>query len=294
VREARCPLCNGPTVEAFSVGDRNRGIGDERFGYRRCLTCHGYYLANPPFDLGRYYPDDYYQPPAAGELDRHANAEAPKLALLRPFATRGRLLDIGAGFGLFARAAKEAGYDVTAIEMDARCCDYMERVVGVKVVRSNTPEDALEKLGTARAVTLWHVLEHLPRPWDVLAAAAEKLEPGGALVIATPNPDSLQFRLLGARWAHVDAPRHLFLIPLAALGIRARELGLEVAHVTTSDAAGKHWNRFGWEYALRGCPAQRASTRWTATLSLLVTMLMAPLERHGLRGAAYTAVLVKS
>ncbi len=289
----RCPLCDGATVEAFSVGDRNRGIGDERFGYRRCLSCRSYYLAEPPVDLGRYYPDDYYQPPAANELDRYASAETPKLALLRPFASGGRLLDVGAGFGLFARAASNEGYDVTAIEMDARCCEYLERVVGVKVVRSDAPEEALEELAPARVVTLWHVLEHLPRPWDLLAAAAERLEPGGVLVIATPNPDSLQFRLLGARWAHVDAPRHLFLIPFAALSDRARELGLELAHVTTSDPGGKNCNRFGWVYARRGCPARRPPMRGIFTLSLLVTMLLAPIERRGMGGAAYTAVFVK-
>jgi 2-polyprenyl-3-methyl-5-hydroxy-6-metoxy-1,4-benzoquinol methylase len=293
VNHDRCPLCDGGTVGAFSVGDRNRGIGDARFGYRRCLSCRSYYLADPPVDLGRYYPDDYYQPPPADELDRYASAEIPKLALLRPFADGGRLLDVGAGFGLFARAASNEGYDVTAIEMDARSCEYLERVVGVKAVRSDAPEEALEKLGAARVVTLWHVLEHLPRPWELLAAAAERLEPGGVLVIATPNPDSLQFRLLGARWAHVDAPRHLFLIPFAALSDRARKLGLEVAHVTTSDAAGRHWNRFGWEYALRGCPARQPSTRAIGVLSLLVTLLLSPIERSGMRGAAYTAVFVK-
>jgi len=257
------------------------------------LSCRTYYLADPPADLGRYYPATYYQLPEADELDRHASAETPKVELLRPFATGGSLVDIGAGFGLFARAASNAGYDVTAVEMDDRCCAYLERVVGVRVIRSDAPDEALAQLDAVRAVTLWHVLEHLPRPWDLLAAAADRLEPGGVIVIATPNPDSLQFRLLGARWAHVDAPRHLFLIPLSALTRRAHELGLEVAHVTTGDEAGRHWNQFGWEYALRRCPARRPAAPGTLALSLLITMLFAPIERRGLRGAAYTAVFVK-
>lgn len=76
-------------------------------------------------------------------------------------------------------------------------------------------------------------------------------------MIAKPNPDSLQFRLLGARWAHVDAPRHLSLIPPHALRSQAQRLGLRLAHVTTSDPAGNEWNRFGWEQGLRGCPGAR-------------------------------------
>jgi SAM-dependent methyltransferase len=289
----RCPLCDGVTVVAFSVGDRNRGIGDEVFVYRRCLHCRTLYLAEPPTDLGRHYPDEYYELPAVAELDRAANAEQPKLALMRRFAASGSLVDIGAGSGLFARAARNAGYDVTAIEMDARCCEYLQRVVDVRVIRSREPDRALAGLDPVRVITLWHVLEHLPRPWGVLEAVAARLESGGVAVVATPNPDSLQFRLLGERWAHVDAPRHLFLIPLSTLTDRAGELGLDVALATTADAAGRHWNRFGWEYALRGNPVERGPSRAMTGLSMVVATLIAPLERRGLRGAAYTAVFVK-
>jgi SAM-dependent methyltransferase len=295
-----CPLCGGTTTEAFVVGDRNRGIGSERFAYSRCTDCHSYHVTSPPADLGRYYPEEYYVLPDADELDRCADAEGPKLELLRPFAAAGSLVDVGAGLGLFARAAANAGYDVTAIEMDARCCAYLERVVGVRTIQSEKPDEALATLPPVRAITLWHVLEHLPNPWAVLEAAAERLEPGGALLVATPNPDSLQFRILRTRWAHIDAPRHLFLIPFDALRDRAAELGLSPAAVTTSDAAGRHWNRFGWDYALRRRPSQAPTTVAGRALSLarwqlagLISILLSPLEHRGLNGAAYTAVFVK-
>ena len=60
---------------------------------------------------------------------------------------------------------------------------------------------------------MWHVIEHLRRPWEVIERAAANLQDGGVLAIATPNPRALQFKLLRRRWAHLDAPRHLFLIP---------------------------------------------------------------------------------
>ena len=87
-----------------------------------------------------YYPEDYYRLPHPAELDWAARKEAPKLALLRPWVSAGPLVEIGAGFGIFARAARQAGYDVTAIEMDARCCGYLRGVVGVKAVQSNDPQ----------------------------------------------------------------------------------------------------------------------------------------------------------
>ena len=102
---SRCPLCSAEATPAFSVGDRNREISSERFDYWRCRSCHTTFLVNPPDDLGIYYPSSYYGLPSATELDRVAEGEAPKLALLAPFVAGGRLIEIGAASGAFARAA---------------------------------------------------------------------------------------------------------------------------------------------------------------------------------------------
>jgi 2-polyprenyl-3-methyl-5-hydroxy-6-metoxy-1,4-benzoquinol methylase len=288
-----CPLCGGGGDPAFAVGDRNRELSDAIFRYRRCRRCETLFVENVPGDLGRYYPDEYYALPSLAELDRAARAEAPKLELLRPHAPGGRLVDVGAAFGLFARAAKVAGYDVTALEMDERCCDYLRTTVGVEAIQTSEPEAALAGLGAVDVVVLWHVLEHLPRPADLLAAAGEILGSGGVLAIAMPNPESLQFRLLGARWAHVDAPRHLALIPLAALRDRAAGEGFELAGWTASDAAGRYWNMFGWEYALRWHPARHGSTPATRHLAGALSRALSPIERRGLNGTAYTAVFTR-
>jgi 2-polyprenyl-3-methyl-5-hydroxy-6-metoxy-1,4-benzoquinol methylase len=290
----QCPVCGGETATAFFVGDRNREIGSEVFSYRRCLRCGILHLADPPSDLGAHYPDDYYVLPTLHELDDRAEGEASKLALVRRFQPGGRLIDVGASYGLFARAAARAGYDVTAVEMNARCCEHLEQVVGVRAIRSNEPERALGDLDRAQVITLWHVLEHVPKPWKLLEAIAERLEPGGVLGISTPNPESFQFRMLGPRWAHVDAPRHLFLIPFPTLEQGARSFGLEVAHVTTHDPVGRQLNRMGWEYALRRRPGRGPAPLPITALSVLTAGLLSPIERGGLRGAAYTAAFVKS
>jgi SAM-dependent methyltransferase len=287
-------LCGGPSRPAFTATDRNRGISDQAFHYRRCGSCETLFLADVPADLGRFYPPSYYRLPGARELDELASSEAHKVQLLRKRVAPGRLIEVGAGFGVFARAARNAGFDVTAIEMDRRSVEYLEGVVDVNALESSRPDEVLATLQPSRAVVMWHSIEHLPRPWDTLERAAENLEPGGVLAVATPNPRSLQFRLLGARWAHLDAPRHLFLIPPEALDRRAGELGLRRVLTTTSDPSGRHWNRFGWEHALRGHPARRPSTRATRALSLLLTQVIRPVEALDLNGSAYTSVFVKT
>jgi 2-polyprenyl-3-methyl-5-hydroxy-6-metoxy-1,4-benzoquinol methylase len=288
-----CTLCGGQTEAAFTTTDRNRACSTERFEYRRCADCGSYLLADVPADLGRYYPADYYGFPAPHELDNAATLEGPKLELIMRHATRGRLVEIGPGVGGFSRAAHNAGFEVTAIEMDAACCEYLERVVGVRAIQSDAPDRVLSDLDPANAIVMWHVLEHVPEPWQLLDAAAGHLAPGGVLAIATPNPQSLQFRLLRGRWAHVDAPRHLFLIPYAALRARCHDAGLTATLATTSDPAGRAWNRFGWEYALRRFPARNHATLRVRLLSEMLEHTLGPAERQGFSGATYTALFVK-
>jgi SAM-dependent methyltransferase len=290
----RCPLCGGAATLALTARDRNRELSDELFRYRRCQVCGVYSLINVPADLGRFYPSEYYELPDAARVDALVPAEMHKLELIRRFADPpGRLVEVGPGSGVFAYAARRADFDVTAIEMDERTCAHLRDTIGIQAVQSARPEASLTELPPSRAIALWHVVEHVPEPWALLDAAAANLEPGGALALATPNPDSLQFRLLRARWAHVDAPRHLFLLPLDAVRARAEAAGLRLAHVTTTDPAGRHWNRFGWEYALRRRPASGPASRPVAGAALGLTLAMRPLEHTGMRGTAYTAVFVK-
>jgi 2-polyprenyl-3-methyl-5-hydroxy-6-metoxy-1,4-benzoquinol methylase len=289
-----CPLCGGgASSPAFTVGDRNRELSDVPFHYLRCASCATLFLADVPDDLGRYYPDDYYELPTLEELERAAVAERPKLAMIGAAGEGHSLVEVGSAFGIFAYAAKNTGFNVTAIEMDARCCQYLREVVGVEAIHSDEPERSITEVGPADAIVLWHVLEHLEHPSDFLQRASERLKADGTIAIAVPNPQSFQFRVLGRRWPHVDAPRHLSLIPFAALRARMEELGLVVRQVTTSDVAGRYWNAFGWEYALRRHPARQASTRATRVGARMLASALAPIERHGMKGAAYTAVFVK-
>jgi 2-polyprenyl-3-methyl-5-hydroxy-6-metoxy-1,4-benzoquinol methylase len=290
-----CPLCAAPSREAFTTTDRNRAVSPERFRYRHCSACGTIFLSNVPEDLGRYYPTEYHghRMPSVGQLEALARDEQAKLELIAPRAAGGRLLEIGPGSGGFARVARAAGYQVTGLEMDPACCAFLRETIGVEAIETEVPEEVVPKLPASRVAVLWHVLEHLPRPWRVLSAVAENLEPDGTLAIAMPNMQALQFRLLRGRWAHVDAPRHLFLIPARTLASRAASLGLRQVTFTTADRAGRQWNRFGWEYALRRFPAKRPSRRTSFGLSVALATALSPLERRGSNGATYTAVFVK-
>jgi 2-polyprenyl-3-methyl-5-hydroxy-6-metoxy-1,4-benzoquinol methylase len=294
-----CPLCGGSSRFAFSAEDRNRRLSSERFSYNRCGSCATVFLTPLPEDLGRFYGSAYHPFDDAGRPlwladDGLLAAESWRVATLRRFIDGGRLVDVGAGAGGFAAAARDGGFAVTAIEMDAQCCEYMQDELGVRAICSDRPLEALRTLPPARVVSLWHVLEHLPDSAEVLATVAEALEPGGLLALAVPNPDSLQFRLLRSRWAHLDAPRHVCLMGAEALIDHACGLGLSPVLKTTNDPSGLACDVHGWVYALRPDPAAGA-VRWPALRAgVQLAAALAPVERRGLRGAALTLLLRKS
>lgn len=289
-----CPFCGGPGEAALRTTDRNRRIGRDRFTYLRCRGCRTLFLADPPDDLGAHYDEEYFVLPPLEALRAEAARESWRMDLLRPFASGGRLVEVGPGNGIFAVQARDAGFDTVTIERDPGACAYLRETVGVEAIESDAPEEVLPGLGPCRAIALWHVLEHLPRPAALLEAAAEALEPGGALLVAVPNPDSLGLRVLGRRWPHIDAPRHLALIPSDALVERAAALGLETALLTTDDPGARHWNRFGWEFALRSTRSRHPRVVAARAAAAVIAAALSPLERRPGRGSAYTVVLRKA
>lgn len=291
---AVCPLCHGPAELAFITSDRNREVSPQPFRYRRCSACDSYSLVDVPNDLSPFYPSEYYELLDRNAVEQAAWVEDHKVSTIRPYVPSGRLVEIGPGPGVFAHAARRAGYDVSTIEMDERTAAHLREEHDIATVTSADPAAALLEGPTVDVIAMWHVIEHLADPWKVVEAAGRRLRSGGALVVAAPNPDALQFRLLKGRWAHVDAPRHLVLLPLATLSERCAAVGLRQAAVTTADPAGRHWNRFGWEYAARRRPALGPPSRLLQLGALGLTLALRPVEHRGLNGAAYTAVFVKA
>jgi 2-polyprenyl-3-methyl-5-hydroxy-6-metoxy-1,4-benzoquinol methylase len=286
-----CRVCTADTEFELTATDRNRAVDGCSFSYRRCPDCATIQLAAVPADLERYYPGDYHGVPTSGQLRERVGLELHKIELLRRHVEVGRLVEIGPSYGAFACAAREAGFDVTGVEMDGACCAYLEQTIGVRAIRSAAPEEVLASLPPSRVIVMWHVLEHLAYPLRVLEAASANLEPGGLLAIGVPNPASLGFRLMGRRWAHLDAPRHLTLVPLATLAERAAALGLEPVATVFDDPFAQNCNRFAWEYAMRRRPSTGPSSMPIVRASQVIEKLMAPIERTGMRSAAYTLLL---
>ena len=119
--------------------------------------------------------------------------------------TKGSLLDFGSGKGKFASLAKKDGWQVRCVETAAGRAEYAKNIYGLDV---DTRYYSGGKLFADEfdVITLFHVLEHLPDPQNLLDELIDhNLAKDGLVVIEVPNINSLQARLAGSRWIHLDA-----------------------------------------------------------------------------------------
>ncbi len=296
-----CPLCKHESSLYFQSKDYNRNITQDTFNHYRCPLCKLIFIAPIPFCLGDYYPEAYHSIPTDIEcLELASINEQYKIEIVKRYINNGRLLEIGPSYGSFTYLAKKNGFEVEAIEMSASCCKFLNEVVGIRAINSIDPVHTMQYLGSYDVITLWHVIEHLPSAWIVLETICKKIKPDGILIIASVNPESFQFRILGRHWLHLDAPRHVMLIPMTLLTNKIESLGLKLEMLTMTDKGSLTCNEAGWKIFSRKL-ANRVSNKVLRSMSCflmklienIVIFLVAPIERKGTRGSAYTMVFRK-
>jgi SAM-dependent methyltransferase len=210
-----CGICAGTAGEfLFSARDINFKTTDESFSVVRCTVCGiAQTVPRPPeHTLGRYYPPSYYPIGGYDPAYYRRRIQPPqrdKLNIVRRFRSSGTLLDVGCGAGFFLREAAKGGFTAQGVEFSREAVEFGTKEEGVHITEGelqNTrfPDRSFD------VVTLWHVLEHLSRPVKALEKIRTLLKPGGILIIAVPNFDSLQARLFRGRWYHLEVPRHLY------------------------------------------------------------------------------------
>ena len=120
----------------------------------------------------------------------HLDAYATALELLQSDASRGRLIDLGAGSGYTSYQLARAGFDVVALDVHAdqfvpQDIPFLQHDLNQRLPLQDAEADAVLAL---------EIIEHLENPRYFLREIARVLRPGGALVLSTPNIVSLKSR----------------------------------------------------------------------------------------------------
>jgi 2-polyprenyl-3-methyl-5-hydroxy-6-metoxy-1,4-benzoquinol methylase len=199
---------------------QDKSVSQEMFTIVQCQDCE-FQFTNPRPDaahIGKYYESDAYvshNSGAQGLINRVYNVARfftvrRKVALITKLngGRAGQLLDYGCGTGHFLAGAKKAGWQVTGLEPNARARQDAAERVGQPIQEPT----ALTKLApnSFDTITLWHVLEHVHALHGTLDELIAALKPGGKLLIAVPNVESLDAQHYRQDWAAYDVPRHLY------------------------------------------------------------------------------------
>src|SRR6185369_12639603 len=148
-----------------------------------------------------------------------------RLDLIRQVKPSGKLLEVGCARGDFLQVARES-FNVYGVEPNPELADSSSKIAPVhRDVIERTPWNGFD------VVASFHVIEHVDSPRSFIAASAEKLKPGGLLVIETPNIDSLPFKLLKAKWRQF-IPEHYYFFTPKTISRLLSDCGLRVHSVT--------------------------------------------------------------
>ncbi len=218
IHYVNCPLCNSPKIN-FALTVKDYTVSGEEFDIMECNNCSGRFTQDAPSLslIGKYYQSSTYisHTDTRQGIVNKLYHQVRKITLRKKknlvqqvtSLQRGKLLDVGAGTGLFVHQMIQAGWEVKGLEPDAGARKVAKKL-GVELYDPSTLFSSDH--ASYDAITLWHVLEHVHDLNSYLEHFRKLLKTGGRLIIAVPNYTSADATYYKKYWAAYDVPRHLY------------------------------------------------------------------------------------
>ncbi len=168
---------------------------DNGYPIVRCRRCRLTYVAEQPLlapgeDVGFFstcFASEIENDPKV-RMDKREVYRAGLGELSKSYPDRGRLLDVGCGFGLFLEDARSSGWQPFGVDVSEVGIRHATEELGLRDVQRRDLKDAAYPDGYFQAVTLWNILEHVPDPLATMREVRRILDPqGGIVLVRVPN-----------------------------------------------------------------------------------------------------------
>ena len=177
-----CPLCSEQAAK--------RRHQEGGYVMVRCLRC-GFIYQNPrPSQQELLKAYHTYLPEAEEEIEAWGKMVEPVFRaganLIERSMPRGRLLDVGTGYGFFLALMQSRGWEAMGLEVSATGAQYGRKRWGLSILSQPWEETAFHE-GEFDVVTAFYVVEHLPDPVAFFREVHRILRPGGMILVRYPH-----------------------------------------------------------------------------------------------------------
>ncbi|OYY31864.1 MULTISPECIES: methyltransferase domain-containing protein [unclassified Polaromonas] len=222
-----CPLCEAGVENSsfkFSVSEEGHEIP-----ILECVVCGLNYKSNHQANhgLSSIYNSNY----SHFSNDKSLTGYKGRILRIPGSATKGlRHLDYGCGNGSFVEAALSNGLDSVGADPFLPDTTHI-RFLKNRFYKIDAADEEILSLGKFDVITLWAVIEHLPRLRPTILNLSKMLKPGGKLIFNSPYGKSLISRFNGRHWKMATLPEHLHFQTIDSLRYISSLTGLTLKSV---------------------------------------------------------------
>ena len=131
--------------------------------------------------------------------------------LARRYGRNGaRLLEVGSGMGHLVGSLEDT-FETYGMDLNHWAVRQSKTVIHKTSLQTASAQELPFKDGAFNVVIIKHIVEHLPDPQKAINEIGRVTEPGGTLLLATPNLDSLLKPWKGDKWIGYQDPTHISL-----------------------------------------------------------------------------------
>ncbi|MGE5377809.1 MAG: class I SAM-dependent methyltransferase [Bacteroidota bacterium] len=121
-----------------------------------------------------------------------------------------RLLEIGVGMGHLVGQLEDT-FETFGMDVNHWAVQQSRSVIRKTQLQTASAQELPYREAAFNVVIIKHIVEHLPDPEKAIREIGRVTEPGGVLILATPNLDSMLKPWKGDRWIGYQDPTHISL-----------------------------------------------------------------------------------
>jgi 2-polyprenyl-3-methyl-5-hydroxy-6-metoxy-1,4-benzoquinol methylase len=192
---------------------------------------------------------------------------------------KGKLLDVGCGDGSFLHRMRQLGWAVAGVDFDDAAIQNAKLNYALELYTGDLSSVELPS-NSFDAITLSHVIEHVPDFFGLLGETHRLLKPGGQLVVTTPNGDSMGHKMFGRNWFGLDAPRHLQIFSMNALNVLAARINFVRSKIFSTAANADIF--IGASYSIKESADHRTSAQPAPNVLRTIRAIKAQYKEYNL------------